>query len=123
VSDQRRAGIIQLQVDGEILDAKGNFTYNLGRPKREAILGSDGVVHGFKEMVQVPFVEGEITDRGDLDVEAMIGMTDGTVTLALNNGKTIVLRSAWFAGEGTGNTEEANIPVRWEGKNGEELPV
>jgi hypothetical protein len=123
VSDQRRAGIIQLQVDGEILDAKGNFTYNLGRPKREAILGSDGVVHGFKEMVQVPFIEGEITDRGDLDVEAMIGMTDGTVTLALNNGKTIVLRSAWFAGEGTGNTEEANIPVRWEGKNGEELPA
>jgi hypothetical protein len=123
VADQRRAGIIQLQVDGEILDAKGNFTYNIGRPKREAILGSDGAVHGFKETVQVPFIEGEITDRGDLDVEALIGMTDGTVTLSLANGKTIVLRSAWYAGEGTGNTEEANIPVRWEGKNGEELPA
>lgn len=123
MSDQRRAGIIQLQVDGEILDAKGNFTYNIGRPKREAIIGSDGTVHGYKEIVQVAFIEGEITDRGDLDVEAMISMTDGTVTLALANGKTVVLRSAWYAGEGTGNTEEANIPVRWEGLNGEELPA
>lgn len=117
---QRRAGIIQLQVDGEVYDAKGNFTYNLGRPMREAIVGMD-TTHGFLERPQVAFIEGEITDRGDLDLAALISIDDATVTLSLNNGKTISLRSAWFAGEGTGNTEEGNFPVRFEGIGAEEV--
>ena len=117
---QRRAGIIQLQVDGEIFDAKGNFTYNLGRPVREAIVGMD-TTHGFKETPQVAFIEGEITDRGDLDLASLITIDESTVTLALNNGKTIALRDAWFAGEGTGNSEEANFPVRFEGVSAEEV--
>jgi len=37
------------------------------------------------------------------------------VTLQVANGKTIVLRNAWFAGEGTVQTEEGNIAVRFEG--------
>jgi hypothetical protein len=117
---QRRAGIIQLQVDGEIFDAKGNFTFNLGRPMREAIVGHD-TTHGFKETPQVAFIEGEITDRGDLDLASLVDIDDATVTLALNNGKTISLRSAWFAGEGTGNSEEANFKVRFEGIGAEEV--
>ena len=32
----------------------------------EAIVGSDGI-HGYKEVPQVGFIEGEITDRSDLD--------------------------------------------------------
>lgn len=51
MAEQRRAGLIQVQVNGEVQDAKGSFSYNLGRPKREAIPGSDRV-HGFKEMPQ-----------------------------------------------------------------------
>jgi hypothetical protein len=117
---QRRGGIIQLQVNGELHDAKGNFTYNLGRPKREGIVGSDGV-HGYKETPQVAFIEGEITDRGNLDLAKLVTMFGATVTLELANGKVIVLRDAWFASEGTGNTEEGNIAVRFEGANGEEI--
>jgi len=120
MADQRRAGLIQLQVNGEIQDAKGSFSYNLGRPKRDAIVGSDAV-HGYKEMPQVAFIEGAITDRGTLDVAALATGRDLTVTLQLGNGKTIVLRAAWFAGEGTGTSEEAEIPVRWEGANAEEV--
>ncbi len=117
---QRRGGIIQLQVDGELQDAKGNFTYNLGRPMREAIIGADAV-HGYKETPQVAFVEGEITDRGNLDLAKLVTLTGATVTLELANGKVIALRDAWYAGEGTGNTEEGNIAVRFEGKSGEEI--
>lgn len=120
MANQRRAGLIQVQLNGEVLDAKGNFTYNLGRPMREAIIGSDGV-HGFKETPQVAFVEGEITDRTDLDLAALVETEDATVTLTLGNTKVIVLRDAYFAGEGTGNTEEANIAVRFEGANAEEI--
>jgi hypothetical protein len=120
MSQQRRGGIIYLKVGGEIQDAKGNFTYNLGRPKRDAIVGHDSV-HGYKELPQIAFIEGEITDRSTLDLESMVTKEDVTVTLELANGKVFVLRDAWFAGEGTGNSEEGNIAVRWEGKSGEEI--
>lgn len=120
MASQRRGGIIQIQIDGSVLDAKGGFTYNLGKPKREAIIGAD-VVHGYKETVQVAFIEGEITDRDTLDLAALLGLTDNQITLALANGKTIVLRHAWCAADGTGNTEEGNIQVRFEGLDAEEI--
>jgi len=117
---QRRGGLIQVQVNGEVFDAKGNWTYNLGRPKREAIIGMD-VVHGFKETPQAAFIEGEITDRGTLDLATLVSLVDATVTLSLANGKVIVLRDAWFAGDGTGNTDEGNVDARFEGSGAEEI--
>jgi 23S rRNA U2552 (ribose-2'-O)-methylase RlmE/FtsJ len=109
----RRAGVIFVKVDGELVDAKGNFTYNLGQPMREAMVGASGI-QGFKETPQVSFIEGEITDRRELDMIRLIQGDEQTVTLELNNGKVIVLNNAWFAGDGQGQTEEANITVRWE---------
>jgi tail tube protein len=120
MADQRRAGLIQLQVNGEIQDAKGAFSYNLGRPKREEIVGSDGI-HGFKETPQAAMIEGAITDRGNLDVAALVSGKDLTVTLSLSNGKVIVLREAWFSGDGNVGTEEQEIGVKWTGANAEEI--
>ena len=117
---QRRAGVIQLQINGEVYDARGNFTYNLGRPMREAIVGAD-LVHGYKETPQVAFIEGEVTDRGSLDLALLVTADNVTVTLSLANGKVVVLRNGWFAGEGTANTEEANIAVRFEGVSAQEV--
>jgi len=120
MASQRRGGIIQVQINGEVYDAKGSWSYNLGRPKREAIVGADGV-HGYKETPQVPFIEGEITDRGTLDLAQLATMTDATVTLTLANDKVIVLRDGYFAGDGTGNTDEGNVAVRFEGTGAEEI--
>jgi hypothetical protein len=120
MANQRRAGLLQLQINGEIKDAKGNFSYNLGRPKREAIIGTDGV-HGFKEVPQVAFIEGAITDHGNLDLAALVTITDATVTVQLANGKVVTLRDAWFAGEGTASSEEGEIAIRFEGANAEEI--
>jgi len=120
MATQRRAGLIQVQVNGEIFDAKGAWSYNLGRPLREAIIGADRV-HGFRETPQVCFIEGEITDRGALNVAALAVIEDATVTLTLASGKVVVLREAWFAGDGTVSTEEANITVRFEGASAEEI--
>lgn len=117
---QRRAGLLQLQVNGEIQDAKGEFSYSLGTPKRTAIVGSDSV-HGYKEEPQVAFIEGMITDRLTLDVAALSTITGATITLALANGKTISLRQAWYAGDATVKTGEGEIVVRWEGKSGQEI--
>lgn len=120
MADQRRAGLLQLQTSGEIQDAKGDFTWNLGVAKREAIIGADSV-HGYKEMPQVAFIEGAITDRGTLDVKALAGGKDLTITLALANGKTIVLRNAWFASDGNVTSGEGEIAVRWEGRSAQEI--
>jgi len=115
VISNRRAGLITLQIDGEVYEAKGSFSYNLGQNTREAILGADGV-HGYKETPQVSFIEGAVTDRADLDLAALVKSDDVTVTLKLNNGKVITMAGAWFAGDGTASTEEAEIPVRFESK-------
>lgn len=116
----RRAGTIFFKVDSTQHDAKGSFTYNLGAPKREGMVGADKI-HGYKETPQIPYIEGEITDRSDLDVAAMLELDGVTVTLELSNGKVILLRDAWFAAEGNIGTEEANIQVRFEGLSAEEV--
>lgn len=116
----RIGGIISLKINGDMYFAKGNFTYNLGKPKKEGVVGSDRV-HGYKEVPQVPFIEGEITDRNELNLEDVVTLDDATVTLELANGKVIMLREAWYAGEGTGNTEEGNIALRIEGMSAEEV--
>lgn len=115
-----RAGKITLKTDGMVLDAKGSFTYNLGRDKLTGIAGADRV-HGAYSTVQVPFIEGIVTDDEGLDLDALLTARDITATLDLDNGKTIVLRGAWFAGEGNVTTEQGEIAVRWEGLSAMEV--
>jgi len=116
----RRAGIIYFKIDGALQEAKGEFTYNLGLPKRTAIVGADSV-HGYSEEVQVAFIEGAITDRSDLSLKTFQTLDGVTVTLELNNGKTITLRDAWYAGEGSVKTKEGEVAARFEGKTAEEV--
>jgi hypothetical protein len=116
----RVGGIIEFKANGELYSAKGSWTYNLGRPKREAVVGSDSV-HGYKEMPQAPKIEGAITDRSDLDLSALLTLKDATVTLSLANGKIIVLRDAFFDGDGNATTEEGEIEVSFSGLSAEEV--
>ena len=117
---KRVGGIIEVSANGVRLDAKGNWTYNLGLPKRTAVIGSSDVP-GYMEEPQVAFIEGEITDTGSLNMRELVQITDATIVLKLANGKAVALREAWFAGEGTGNTQEGNVGVRCESPGGEEL--
>ena len=120
MATNRRAGTLYFRVDGTQYDARGSFTYRLGHPKREAIVGADRV-HGYKEMPQAPFIEGEITDARDLHLATLQNITEATVTLELANGKSIVLRDAWYAADGDVGTEDGNVQVRFEGFSAEEL--
>lgn len=117
--NNRRAGTIFLKIDGVQQEAKGDFSYDIGSPKREAIVGAD-TVHGYKETPKVAFIEGAITDRRDLNLKTLQVLDGVTVTLELANGKTIVLSNAWYAGEGQVKTSEGEIPVRFEAAKGEE---
>lgn len=119
---QRVGGILQLQAGGVLLQAKGNFSWNVGKPKKEFIPGADRV-HGYKETVQVPFIEGAITVDEDTDVDAVTSLKDATVFLQLPNGAAVILSDAAYTGEGTGTTEEGELPVRYEAKRGEYVPA
>lgn len=116
----RNGGILSVQVDGEVYQVVGDWTTNLGSPMREALVGSDSV-HGYKELPQVPFVEGTMRDRRDLDRRRLTTIANATVTVALPNGKLFSLYEAWFAGEGSGTTENAELSVRFEGLSAEEI--
>lgn len=113
-------GRVFIKVDGVMHQAKGDFDYGIGEPKREAVVGSDRV-HGFKTTEQVPYIEGKITDSSDLSLAALQSVENATVTLELANGKVIVLHEAWYAGEGKGNSGEGEIDFRFEGMRGEEV--
>jgi len=119
----RRGGIITLQTNGKVMDAVGDFTVNYGQPKREALVGADRV-HGYKETPQVASISGAIRDDTDLDIiNDILNFTDGTVTLKLSNGKTAMVEDAFYALEGDMTTEEGQIPVKFEGRSGTEVPA
>lgn len=117
---QRKGGFIRVHVDGVVYDAKGDATYNLGRPKRDPIIGADAV-HGFKETPQVAYVELKFTDRGDLDVDVLVRKKNSTVMLELANGKAVVFRDAWYSAEGAVNTGEGEIDARFDAIQAEEI--
>jgi hypothetical protein len=93
-------GRIEIQTNGEIYQADGDFTYDRGRPNRRTIFGADGRIHGYKETPREAFIQGTIADRGNLDLDAVERFDDATVTLSLANGETVVLTDAWYAGNG-----------------------
>jgi hypothetical protein len=116
-SPNRRAGIFYLKMDGVLMDSVGEFTYRVGTVKREMIPGNNQIL-GFSEELQVPYIEGSITDKGTLDVEALCNAVDATGILELPNGKTYTLKNACYAGEGTIKTAKAEINFRLEGMDG-----
>lgn len=119
-SETLRGGMLYLLVNGRRYDAKGEFTYNLGLPKRTPILGPDGT-HGWYTEPQVAFIEGAFTDKRGLDLSTVLNTVDATVTLELQIGKVIVLRQACYAGEGSVKPKEGEVAARFEGLSAEEI--
>jgi len=113
-----RAGKLFCKANGTRLRAKGAFTYNLGKDKKSKILGVD-TVHGEKVEPVVPFIEGKISDGSDVDLALLIE-AEGTFTLELANNKIIVLEGGVYAADADVDTDEGEIPVRWEGESCEE---
>lgn len=112
-------GIFYLKVNGKIIvTTEGEFTYNIGKPKFQAEKSGALKVAGFSAEAQVPFIDGEIYDTPELDVEALLDTADATVTIELFNGKTVVLTGAYFCGEGEFTTK-GRLKVRFEAMEGD----
>lgn len=117
---QRIAGYFELKMNGSTLSARGDFTVNLGAPKREAVLGSR-TVDGYTEKVQAPMIKGEITDFSDTHVnDDILLATDATVTIKAGNGKTYMLEEAWYSGDGEINVGTGTVQIEFTGVRGTE---
>lgn len=115
MANPRVGGTIFFKSNGKQFSVAGEFTYNLGKVKRDAVVGHDGV-HGFKELPQAPMMNGQFTDNYDMDLENdLLNITDETLTLELNNGKTIVMRNGFYTGSGDVTTEEGKIVAEFSG--------
>ena len=90
---QKFAGIAFLQVGGNQLRLRGNFTVSPSPVERTMIAGQDGV-HGYQELPRVPFIEGDISTTPDMNLSSIDGMTDVNVVAQLANGFTYTLISA-----------------------------
>jgi len=120
---QLRHGVRQLQIDGVTYLVKGGVSYSLGGDKLESVMGQDRR-HGVK-VTRIPaYIECTITDGGQgFSVRQLTGITDKTVTVDLENGKTIKLGHANYAAEGKVTAEEGEIEARFEADsdNAEEI--
>jgi uncharacterized protein YlzI (FlbEa/FlbD family) len=116
----RIAGVAYVKVDGRQFPLRGKWKSNIHLYKREGIAGQDAV-HGYKEMPRIPTIEGDVSYTRDFLIEDLPKITDATITLELANGKTHVLRNAWWSDESQVDTEEGSFPVKFEGLSGEEI--
>ncbi len=117
----KRAGFVQIKVDGVLMDATGDFTLNYGVPKKTMMTGTDGRVLGHKEEAMVPSISGKIQDSSNLDIKKLLAAEGATVTARKANGKTFVLQDAVYAGESTEETANADIDFKMEGVRAEEV--
>lgn len=94
----------------------GNFSYNHGGPKRDSVFDGNDTI-GYRESPQESMIEGELTVTSSVDTAEFINLDGETITLTLESGTIVVLRDAWFAGDGTINLNEARFPVKFVGKS------
>ena len=111
----RVAGTCYLSVDGRRLARVGEFSYRPSNPTREAKVGADGY-HGYKEKPTQGQIKAKLRDTGGTSVAQLGQMTNVTVMAELANGKTVIGRNMFVAGEPVAaDAEEAEIEITWEG--------
>ena len=114
---QAVGGVATIRVDGKMLRAKGSFTIMPGVDKRTAVTGSttQGVL-GYKVEAGVPSIEGKVVIGGGTKINELTELDDATITVELVTGDVFNLYEAWYAGEGSLETESGEVSVRFEGK-------
>lgn len=120
--NKKIAGVEALVVAGERLAVVDGATYNPGGESREGVAGEAGIV-GARGTTRIPFVEVTIFLDRDTSAQAISRTEDATVMLALKNGKGLVLRGAYFAGDGNVDASAGTMVARFEGFSFEEIDL
>jgi len=113
-TDRRIGGTASVTVDGRTYLLVGELTYGVSQVRRTTMTGQDRV-HGYQEMPTPGFIAGTFRDVAELRVEDFNAMTDVSVVVSLNNGKTISGTGMWTVEAQEVATTEGTFAVRWEG--------
>lgn len=109
-------GNAYLRIGGTQYMSRGDWTYTVGTPTREAVFDGANVV-GYTEKPNEPMVEGEITIPAGLNVTDITEIDDTTITLELDNGDVVTLRNAWYSGDGKVAIRDGKITAKFTGKS------
>jgi Phage tail tube protein. len=110
--EQRSAGIIYVKIDGDQIEARGKFTYQLSGEKKDGGANADGSAY-LTGKAELGFIKGSISDTNKVDLEALKDAEDVSVTLELGNGKVISAKRAWQVDAMQGDSETGEIPIEW----------
>lgn len=114
------AGVVAVRVNGDPLRIKGTVTYSLGGKVGEAIEGPTGLA-GIARKQMAAFVEVVSIDAADVDISALQELTAQTITVQLENGKTVVLNDSTVVGLIEVTTDESEFTVRFVGPSASEI--
>jgi len=107
---ERVAGITSMFVDGKTTAVTGEITYNMGYPKRDAVMDSRGVVVGFSEEAVAPSASVSMINTKSLDLSEMSQKTSATLQFALANGKNLLFSDA-FTTIGDGDAKAGTVKM------------
>ena len=116
-------GYAEVRYNGETLLFRSELTWSFQKFTKKAVAGRDARVHGYTQEPAVPYIEGKHTYDGSRTIKDLEAIEDATVTVRLADGRVLVLRNAFIAGEIKPGGDEGEISIRWEGSEGEELPA
>jgi hypothetical protein len=109
---QRIGGVLSVTVDSVQYALKGSWTVTPTNVKRENVAGPDGT-NAYTETPTVPGAKGDLMLVPGLSLKALQAITDSTVTLALANGSTYVLASAWSVPPFEADTADGKVGVEF----------
>jgi hypothetical protein len=114
-------GVADIRFNDHVLLFRGELTWNFQVFQKKGVVGRDGRFHGFTSDPNLPYIEMEVTWDGSVTTAQLEAAVDATVSCALADGRQLVLRGAYVAGEISPQNDEAKCKLRWEGEAGEEL--
>ena len=100
---------------------KGEMTWGFQVFSKKGVVGRDGRHHGHVVEPKVSFIKGKFTYDGGVTIRELEAVTDATVSVTLADGRQLVLRGAYVAGDIVPGGDEAEVELTWEGEAGEEL--
>lgn len=113
-------GRVYIKTNGKLLRSKdGAKLINVGGVERPPVTGN--AVYGYVEKTVAPGVEFTVADTADFSLKEIHAMTNVTVTLETDTGKTYVLRNAWCEGAMALTAGEGDVECKFSAEACEEM--
>jgi hypothetical protein len=112
----RLYGIVALKIGGVTHQVKGHVDIDLGTPKRDAIVGQDGRIHGYTEAPKAGMISTTLTDIREISLTDLMNATDISITVDTSQKTFALTGPTAYTGDGTLSTEAGEVAAAWQGE-------